>query len=139
MTAKQPATRKQQVTPLVDILSAEFAKQYELGMWWSMYGDEQGKGPVFASYLVTNLKSYVERGCFNRHDGYWLEHIGFFLGMYHGGVLLPSTGQLRPNVTTSLTLTTKTLYAVMTLAESGILSRQNPTDVDGQRARSLHG
>jgi hypothetical protein len=60
MTAKQPATRKQQVTPLIDIQSAEFAKQYELGIWWSMHGDEQG--PVSASYLVTNLKSYVERG-----------------------------------------------------------------------------
>ena len=38
--------------PLIDIQSAEFAEQYELGRWWSMYGDEQGKGPVSASYLT---------------------------------------------------------------------------------------
>ena len=45
--------------PLIDIQSAEFARQYELGIWWSMYGDEQGQGPVPASYLVTNLQRYV--------------------------------------------------------------------------------
>ena len=32
--------------PLIDIQSAEFARQYELGKWWSMYGDEQGSEPV---------------------------------------------------------------------------------------------
>lgn len=47
--------RSSTTVPLIDIQSAEFAEQYELGKWWSMYGDEQGKGPVPASYLVTNL------------------------------------------------------------------------------------
>ena len=86
--------------PLIDIQSAEFAEQYECGISWSMYGDEQGKGPVPASYLVTNLKRYAERGYFERYDPMSLYHIGFLLGMYHSGVLEPSTGQLRLNVTT---------------------------------------
>lgn len=86
--------------PLIDIQSAEFAKQYELGRWWSMYGDEQGQGPVPASYLVTNLKRYAEQDYFGTNDPYHLHHLGFFLGMYHGGILSPHTGQRRPDVTT---------------------------------------
>jgi hypothetical protein len=90
----------QLLTHLIDIQSAEFAEQYELGVNWSMYGDEQGKGPVPASYLVTNLKGYAERGYFERYDSSSLHRIGFLLGMYQGGVLEPSTAQLRPTVTT---------------------------------------
>ncbi len=86
--------------PLIDIQSEEFAKQYEYGVWWSMYGDEQGNGPVAASYLVINLKRYAERQYFGKNDPYHLHHLGFFLGMYHGGILSPHTGQLRPDVTT---------------------------------------
>ncbi len=74
-------TRKIQVTPLIDIQSTAFAKWYELGAWWSMRGDEQDKGPVSDAYLVTNLKSYVERGCFNTAANDWLSQIGFFIGM----------------------------------------------------------
>ena len=90
----------QLLTHLIDIQSAEIAEQYERGVNWSMYGDEQGNGPVPASYLVTNLKRYAERGHFEPQDQSSLYHIGFLLGMYHGGVLEPSTGQLRPGVTT---------------------------------------
>ncbi len=86
--------------PLIDIQSVEFAKQHELGIWWSMYGDEQDKGPVAASYLVTNLKHYAECDYFGKNDLYYLHHLGFFLGIYHGGILSPQTGQLRPEVTT---------------------------------------
>jgi len=86
--------------PLIDIQSIEFATQYENGAWWSMYGDEQGKGPVTASYLVTNLKHYAERDYFGKNDPSHLHHLGFFLGRYHGGILSPQTGQRRPDVTT---------------------------------------
>ena len=86
--------------PLIDIQSTEFAKQYELGRWWSMYGDEQGQGPVPASYLVTNLKRYAEQDYFGTNDPYHLSHLGFFFGMYHGGILSPQTGKRRPDVTT---------------------------------------
>jgi hypothetical protein len=94
------APKVHQVTPLIDIQSAKFAEYYQHGVWWSMYGDEQGKGPVSASYLVTNLKQHAERDAFNKPDPYYRHYIGFFLGMYHGGILSPQTGQLRPDVTT---------------------------------------
>ena len=93
------ATKRQSFTPLIDIQSAEFAEQYERGVSWSMYGDEQGNGPVPTSYLVTNLKDYAERDYFGTNDPYHLHHLGFFLGMYHGAILSPHTGQLRPDVT----------------------------------------
>jgi hypothetical protein len=86
--------------PLINIQSAEFAKQYELGKWWSMYGDEQGHGPVPASYLVANLQCYAEADYFGTNDPSHLSHLGFFFGMYHGGILSPQTGQRRPDVTT---------------------------------------
>lgn len=86
--------------PLIDIQSAAFAMQYELGRWWSMYGDEQGQGPVPASYLVTNLQRYAERDYFGTKAPSHLHHLGFFFGMYHGGILSPHTGQRRTDVTT---------------------------------------
>src|SRR5579859_5299445 len=88
------------IVPFIDIESAEFAKQYELGITWRLYGDEQGQGPVPASYLVTNLQRYAEHDYFNTNDSYHLSHLGFFLGMYHGGILSPQTGQCRSDVTT---------------------------------------
>jgi hypothetical protein len=102
-------SKQQQVPlrPLIDIETVEFGKHYENGVYWSMYGDEQGRGLVCDSYLVTNLKNYATRGYFDRHDGYWLPHLGFYLGMYHGGVLSPATGKLRPEVHTLLAITTE--------------------------------
>lgn len=92
--------RSSTTVPLIDIQSAEFARQYTLGKWWSMYGDEQGQGPVPASYLVTNLQRYAEGDYFGTGDPDHLSHLGFFFGMYHGGILSPHTGQRRPEVTT---------------------------------------
>jgi len=92
-------SNKLMVTPLIDIQSAEFAKQYKLGVRWSMYGDEQGQGPVPASYLVTNLQRYAQQDYFSTNDPYHLSHLGFFFGMYQGGILSPHTGQRRPEAT----------------------------------------
>lgn len=94
------AKRQVHITPLLAIQSTEFAKQYEDGVWWSMYGDEQGNGPVPASYLVTNLKRYAKYRYFQRHGLYYYYHIGFLLGMYHGGILSPARGLRRSDVTT---------------------------------------
>ena len=93
------AIRKQSGPPLLDIQSAAFAEQYELGVWWSMYGEEQGKGLLSIRYLKANLERYCERRYFEQQDPYWRHHIGFYIGMYHGGVLSPQTGQLRPGLT----------------------------------------
>jgi hypothetical protein len=93
-------TKQQSLTLLIDIQSATFAKRYGRGVSWSMYGNEQGQGPVPASHLVTTLKRYTKRDYFSTNDPYQLHHLGFFFGMYHGSILSPQTGQLRPNVTT---------------------------------------
>lgn len=93
------ATSTRPFTPLPDIESPEFTKQYELGVWRRMHGEEQGCGLVAVSYLVTNLKRYAQRGYFTSPDPSHLHHIGFFLGMYHGSILSPQTGEPRPEVT----------------------------------------
>ncbi len=41
------------MTPILDIQSAEFAEQYQLGAWWARYGDEQGHGPLLISSTWT--------------------------------------------------------------------------------------
>lgn len=81
-------------------MSLTNAEQYDLGITWRLHGDEQGSGPVPASYLVTNLQRYAEHDYFGTNDPYHLSHLGFFLGMYHGGILSAQTGQPRPDVTT---------------------------------------
>ena len=53
------ATSTRPFTPLPDIESPEFTKQYELSVWRRMQGEEQGCGLVAVSYLVTNLKRYA--------------------------------------------------------------------------------
>ena len=94
------ATKRRSVAPLIEIESAAFTEQYERGVWRSMYGDEQGKGPLSVSYLVENLKTCVARGYFDEQDASsYHHHLGFYLGAYHGGVLSPQTGQLHPGVT----------------------------------------
>jgi len=95
------------VSPLLDVQTDAFAKEYQHGVVWSMYGDEQGQGPVRDTYLVTNLQSCRARGYFDGHHDHWLSHLGFFLGMYHGGVLSPRTDQLRPDVTALAVLTSQ--------------------------------
>lgn len=100
MTAKQPATRKLRVSPLLDIQSAEFAKQYELGVWWAMHGDEQGNGPQPDRYLITNLTRHIASGHFHDLTSSWFPQLGFYLGMVHGGILSPQTGKQRPKVST---------------------------------------
>lgn len=94
------ATRKQLVPPLLDFESVEFAEQYERGMWWSMYGERQNKGLVPTSYLVSNLKAYAQQGHFTKPDPFYRHHLGFYIGMYHGGVLDPATKQPYADVTT---------------------------------------
>jgi hypothetical protein len=93
------ATKRRSITPLIEFQSEEFARQYERGVWRSMYGDEQGKGPLSVSYLVENLKACAARGHLGEQDSSYHHHLGFYLGTYHGGVLSPQTGRIDPRVT----------------------------------------
>jgi hypothetical protein len=89
-------TRNLSVCPLLDITDPEFAKQYELGVWWAIYGDEQGKGKYDDRYVVGNIELLLNRA-------FDLSHVGFCLGMIHGGWLV-SQGDV-PNLTPKQALT----------------------------------
>ena len=81
-------TRRLSVVPLVEITDPEFGRQYELGVWWALYGDEQGKGRYDDRYLTENVACLLQRG-------FDLSHVGFYLGMIHGGNIDPKTLKLR--------------------------------------------
>src|SRR5260370_9638407 len=93
------ATTKRDVSPILDIQSAEFAEQYQLGAYWARYGDEQGNGPQPDTYLIVTITTLIENGHFNNLQSAWLPNLGVFLGMVHGGLLSPQTGLLRPTLT----------------------------------------
>lgn len=95
---------KRDVVPLLDIQSAEFAHQYQLGVYWAQYGDEQGNGPQSDVYFIVNVTALMESGHVNDLQSAWFPNLGFFLGVVHGGVLNPRTNELWPYVTTLVTL-----------------------------------
>ena len=88
-------TRRLSVVPLVEITDPEFGRQYELGVWWALYGDEQGNGRYDDRYLIENVALLLKRG-------FDLSHLGFYLGMIHGGNIDPVTlrFQLQPDYST---------------------------------------
>src|SRR5438445_9824495 len=98
------AQTKHNVTPILDIQSAEFAYQYQLGAWWARYGDEQGNGPQPDTYFIANVTTLLESGHLNDLQSTRFPSLGFFLGMIHGGLLSPQTGLLRPHLTTLVKL-----------------------------------
>lgn len=90
------------ITPLVDIRSASFATSYSQGVYWCLYGEYANDAPLLDHYIVTNLNAYITKGYFDGKHEHCLPFIGFWLGMIHGGVLMPD-GQLRSDVSTLVT------------------------------------
>ena len=90
------------ITPLLEIRSAIFLEQYRLGLWWSMHGDrgENSGQPMHDLYLVQNLQQCARHGFFDGQHDADLSHIGFLLGMIHGGALDPQTGGIEQGFTT---------------------------------------
>lgn len=84
------------VTPLLDIENAEFAHWYELGEWWAMYGDEQGKGAYRDRYIIDVLHHGILSHWFDSVTSGWFPFVGFNIGMLHGGMLNPCTHEVRP-------------------------------------------
>src|SRR5260370_5139654 len=83
------------VAPLLSIENKEFAHWYELGAWWALYGDEQGRGPYYDRYLIENISDGIQSGWYNNPRSGWLPMVGFFIGMVHGGMYDPATRVLR--------------------------------------------
>jgi hypothetical protein len=102
---------KVQVNPLIDIRNATFATNYEQGIYrrlygWQQHGEVKAQGPLPDSFLVENLKMCAQVQHFDGHHEEQLQkEIGYFIGMLHGGILSPATGQLRPEVITLVTFT----------------------------------
>ena len=84
MLATLLITHNFSIEPLVNITDPDFAKAYELGVWWALYGDEQGKGRYDDRYLIENVALLLKRG-------FDLSHLGFYIGMIHGGTIDPVT------------------------------------------------
>lgn len=84
---------------LLDIRSSEFASQYELGLTWALLGEREKTGPLDDSYLVYHLKTFAASGYFDGQHAADLARIGFYIGMIHGSVLCPQTGELVPEIT----------------------------------------
>lgn len=104
MEKKLMRKQRQAVTPLLDIRDPQFAHWYELGMFWSLYGDEQDEKPLPIRYFVTTLKQDEERGTFTQEYTPWCAHMGFYLGMYHSRVFVKEKYTLRPDATTLITI-----------------------------------
>jgi hypothetical protein len=92
-------TRSFSVPALLDIENPEFARLYELGMFWAMYGEKQGRGPYEDTYLIENICRNLHAGWYDHMSSPWFASIGFYLGMVHGGMIDPATRQLRPSDT----------------------------------------
>ncbi|MBA2284290.1 MAG: hypothetical protein H0W02_02285 [Ktedonobacteraceae bacterium] len=89
-------TRSFAVEPLLDIHNDEFAHWYELGVWWAMYGEEQGKGPYRDRYIIDVLHDGILSHWFDSITSGWFPMVGFNIGMLHGGMLNPCTHEVRP-------------------------------------------
>ncbi len=76
------------VPSLLEITDPDFAHQYSLGLWWALYGDEQGKGPYDHRYLIENISRNVHAGRYDSPSSSWFAAVGFYLGMIHGGWLV---------------------------------------------------
>ena len=83
------------VDTLLEIENAEFAHWYELGTWWALYGEEQGRGPYHDEYLIGNIECGISHGWYEDLLSGWFPMVGFFIGMVHGGMLDPATHAVR--------------------------------------------
>lgn len=95
MTALISVTRNWQLEALLEIENPEFQHWYELGVWWAMYGDEQGKGQYNDQYLIVNLTNHIKSGWFKELTSTFFPMLGFELGMIYGGMIDPITHELR--------------------------------------------
>ena len=103
-------TAQRDVTPILDIQDPEFAHRYQLGAWWTQYGDEQGTGPKPDTYFLSNVANLIDeiRACGVQSTQF--PRLGFFLGMVHGGVLNPATNTIWPDATTLVTLSNPQMF-----------------------------
>ncbi len=92
-------TRTFNVPGLLDINDPEFAHWYGLGVFWAMYGDEQGNGPYDDRYLIDNISRNIQASRYNSLSSPWFASVGFYLGMLMAACLSRiriSSGRQKP-------------------------------------------
>src|SRR5438046_228801 len=75
------------VQSLLEIEDEEFAHWYGLGVYWAMWGDCQGHGPYNDTYIIQTIETGIHNGWYNDLNSSWFSHVGFYVGMLHGGFL----------------------------------------------------
>lgn len=102
MATRISVTRTFDVAALLTIHDPEFKKWYGHGIWWAIYGDFQGSGVYDDTYLIGNALRNIQRGWYDRPLSGALRSSGFYLGMIHGGNIIPKSHQLRivPSIVT---------------------------------------
>jgi len=92
-------TRTFSVESLLVIENSEFGHWYSLGVYWALYGDQQGNGPYCDRYIIDNITNGINNGWYCDIRSEWFPMVGFNLGMLHGGMIDPVTCQHRPSDT----------------------------------------
>jgi hypothetical protein len=80
-------TRDLSVPPLFAIYNDDFTTWYSHGVFWALYGDEQGNGPYADTYLIENVDRNILAGRYDFLVSSELPCSGFYWGMLHGGWL----------------------------------------------------
>lgn len=100
------AVRRLHISPLITIQHEVFRDQYEHGLACSLFEDHEQIVPLHDLYLVDMFM--LARNTFHYFDGQHQKHLyahsGLTLGAIHGGVLLSTSGTIRPDVTTLVIL-----------------------------------
>jgi hypothetical protein len=68
-------------------------------VYWALYGEQQGSGPYCDGYIIDNISRGIRNGWYSDLHSGWFPMIGFKLGMLHGGMIEPTTHQLRSHET----------------------------------------
>lgn len=79
-----PVTRRLSVSALLEINDPAFAHWYGLGVFWAMYGEQQGNGPYHDEYIIGTIQNGITNGWYNDLQSGWFPMVGFKLGMLHG-------------------------------------------------------
>src|SRR5579885_3743768 len=106
-TSHCEALRRLHIAPLMRIQHAIFREQYEQGLASSLFEEqEEPPAPLHDLYLVDMFT--LARNLFHLFDGHHQQslsaHFGLTLGEIHGNVLSPSSGTVRPEFSTLVTL-----------------------------------
>ncbi|HEU5227771.1 MAG TPA: hypothetical protein VFU49_08155 [Ktedonobacteraceae bacterium] len=106
-TAHREALRRLHITPLMSMEYAIFRERYEQGLAYALFEEqEELPTPLHDLYLVDMFM--LARNVLHLFDGQSQQqlyaHFGLVLGEIHGSVLSPSSGSVRPDVSTLVML-----------------------------------